>query len=141
MEPRYLGLDHGDARIGVALSDELAFLAHPLTTLAVKEGKVIARVAELVRQHAVAAVVLGLPRNMDGTSGPAATKVRLFGEELAAAIAPVPVHFWDERLSTVAASRALQQSGKNTRQQKSLIDQAAAQVILQGWLDSRSGGL
>lgn len=141
MKPRYLGLDHGDARIGVALSDELGFLAHPLTTLAVKEGRVVPRLADLVRQHEVAAVILGLPRNMDGSSGPAAAKVKAFGEELAAAIAPVPVHLWDERLSTVAASRSLQQAGKKARQQKSLIDQAAAQIILQGWLDSQGGGL
>lgn len=141
MTARVLGLDYGDARIGLALSDELGFLAHPHGTLHVKEGRVIERLTTLVREQKAAAVVVGLPRNMDGSSGASADKARAFAAELAAAIAPTPVHLWDERLSTVAAARSLQQAGKNARQQKKLIDQAAAQVILQGWLDSQSDGL
>lgn len=133
---RALGIDLGDARIGVALSDELGFLAHPLETLAVKEGKVAERIAQLAREKNATTIVVGMPRNMDGSFGPAATKAKTFIEQLSA-IAPCPVVPWDERLSTVAAQRNLQEAGRKARDQKKIIDQVAAQIILQSWLDAQ----
>ena len=131
-----LGIDHGEARIGLALSDDLGMLAHPLETIAVRETAPIPRIAEVVTREKVTQIVLGLPRNMDGTYGPAAEKIRAFAEQLRAAVS-CPVQLWDERLTSVAAQRALHESGRNAKQSRSVIDQVAAQLILQGWLDSQ----
>lgn len=134
---RSLGLDHGDARIGVAISDDLGMLAHPHSTIQVSEGGVIEKIAALVGKERVGTIVLGLPRNMDGTYGPAAEKVRAFAEKLRAAV-PCPVKMWDERMTTKAAQRGLHAAGKNTKQSREVIDQAAAVLILQGWLDAQA---
>ncbi len=134
---RSLGLDHGDARIGVAISDELGMLAHPHGTIHVAEGGVIEKIAALVAKERIGTIVLGMPRNMDGTYGPAAEKVRAFAEQLRAAVA-CPVKLWDERMSTKAAQRGLHAAGRNTKQSREVIDQAAAQFILQGWLDAQA---
>jgi putative Holliday junction resolvase len=134
---RALGIDHGDARIGLAISDELGMLAHPHSTLHVAEGDPIARIAALVEKEKIGQIVLGLPRNMNGTYGPAAEKVRAFADQLRAAV-PCPVQLWDERLTSVAAQRGLHEAGRNTKQSRAVIDQAAAQLILQGWLDSQA---
>ena len=135
---RILGIDLGDARIGLAISDELGMLAHPLETIRLKEVKdPHDHIARIVARDEVTAVILGLPRNMDGTYGPAAAKARAFADALRARI-NCPVHFWDERLTTVAAQRALHEAGRNTKQSRGVIDQVAAQLILQGYLDSKS---
>jgi putative Holliday junction resolvase len=134
---RSLGLDHGEARIGVAISDDLGMLAHPHSTIQVAEGNPIPKIAALVEKERIGTIVLGLPRNMDGTYGPAAEKVRAFAEQLRAAVA-CPIKMWDERMTTKAAQRGLHAAGKNTKQSRSIIDQAAAQLILQGWLDSQA---
>jgi putative Holliday junction resolvase len=134
---RVLGIDHGDARVGVAISDELGMLAHPLETIAVKDKDPVARVAELVADRGAGAVIVGLPRNMDGTSGPAAEKARAFAEKLRGFVT-CPVRLWDERLTTVAAQKALQAAGKNTKESRQVIDQVAAQMILQGWMDAQA---
>jgi len=86
--------------------------------------------------------VIGLPKNMDGSSGPAADKVRAFAEKLRGSVT-VPVRLWDERLTTVAAQRALHEAGRNAKESRAVIDQAAAQIILQGWLDAQAmnGGM
>jgi putative Holliday junction resolvase len=135
---RALGIDHGDARIGLAISDDLGMLAHPHSTLQVAEGDPIARIAALVEKEKIGQIVLGLPRNMNGTYGPAAEKVRAFAEKLRAAVPSCPVKLWDERLTTVAAQRGLHEAGRNLKQSRAVIDQAAAQLILQGWLDSQA---
>ena len=128
-----LGIDFGKSRIGVAISDELRMLAHPLETI--PAGKMaMERIAQLVREKKIDSVVVGLPRNMDGTFGPAATETEKFVEELRAAI-PCAVTKWDERMSTMAAHRALRDAGKKTRETRSYVDQVAAQMILQGYLD------
>jgi putative Holliday junction resolvase len=132
-----LGIDLGDARIGVAASDDLGMLAHPLETITATKGDPIARILELAASRGVAAIVIGMPRNMDGTYGPAATKAKEFIEKLRA-LTTLQIIAWDERLSTVAAQRSLQEAGRNTRNQKSVIDQVAAQIILQGWLDAQA---
>jgi putative Holliday junction resolvase len=134
---RALGLDHGDARIGVAISDELGMLAHPHSTIQVAEGDPIPKIAELVAKERIGTIVLGMPRNMDGSYGPAAEKVRAFAEQLRSAVA-CPIKLWDERMTTKAAQRGLHAAGRNVKQSREVIDQAAAQLILQGWLDSQA---
>lgn len=140
---RALGIDLGDVRVGVALSDELKFLAHPLETIDVRKTPVIPRIREIVTSRDVDAVVVGLPRNMDGSRGPAAEKATKFTEELRVALADpgITIVSLDERLTTVSAQRSLREAGRKAHEQKHIIDQAAAQVILQSWLDAQAGGL
>src|SRR5207249_11902270 len=130
-----LAIDFGRARIGVAVSDELQLLAHPLETIAANERS-IARVAEIVRERNVDHVVVGIPRQLSGKIGAAATEALRFAEKLRA-ILSCPVVAWDERLTTVAAHRALREAGKKTRATRDYIDQVVAQMILQGYLDRR----
>jgi len=135
---RALGIDHGDARIGLAISDELGMLAHPLETIHVKEiADPLARIAAIVARDKIGIIVLGLPRNMDGTYGPAAEKVRAFADKLRV-VCGCEVKLWDERLTSVAAQRSLHEAGRNVKQSRAVIDQVAAQLILQGWLDSQA---
>jgi putative Holliday junction resolvase len=133
---RILGLDFGRARIGVAISDELQMLAHPLETIPANQEPA-SRVAEIVREKQVDHVVAGIPRQMNGQIGTAATEVLEFVEKLRA-ILPCPVVTWDERLTTVAAHRALRDAGKKTRDTRGYVDQVAAQMILQTYLDRRA---
>jgi len=127
---RHLGLDVGDRRIGVALSDETAALASALTTLRRRDPRRdAAAVAELAARHEVAAVVVGLPLNMDGTRGPQAAKVLAFADGLRARL-DVPVVLQDERLTTVEAEERLREAGLGWRERKRLVDQVAAVVIL-----------
>ena len=135
---RYLGIDPGEARVGVAVSDELGLLAHPLETIDVRRTDPVARVAELVREKSAGAVVVGVPRNMDGSFGPAAEKSRAFIAALAPRVS-CRVVAWDERLTTVSAQRALREAGRKARDQKKVVDQAAAQILLQSWLDASAG--
>ena len=135
---RALGIDHGDARIGLAVSDELGMLAHPLETIHLREiTDPVAHIAAIVARDRIGMIVLGLPRNMDGSYGPAAEKVRAFAEKLRAAC-PCNLKLWDERLTTVAAQRSLHEAGRNAKNSREVIDQVAAQMILQGWLDSQA---
>jgi putative pre-16S rRNA nuclease len=131
-----LALDLGRVRIGAAISDDLQLLAHPLETIPANE-RAPSRVAEIVREKKVDHVVAGLPKQMDGQIGSAATEVLKFVEKLRALL-PCPVVTWDERLTTVAAHRALRDAGKTTRQTRGYVDQVAAQMILQNYLDSRT---
>ena len=131
-----LGLDFGRARIGVAMSDELQLLAHPLETIPANQQSA-SRVSEIVREKKIDHVVAGIPRQMNGQIGSAATEVLNFVEKLRA-ILPCPVFTWDERLTTAAAHRALRDAGKKTRQTRGYVDQVAAQMILQGYLDRRA---
>ena len=132
---RILGLDPGDARVGVAISDELGLLAHPLETIDVRKSDPVARVAALAAEKSVSAIVVGVPRNMDGSFGPAAEKSRAFIEALKTRVSCRIVP-WDERLTTVSAQRALRDAGRKAKDQRKVVDQAAAQIILQGWLDA-----
>lgn len=134
---RVLGVDHGQARIGLAISDELGMLAHPLETVAARPIDAAAkRVAQLAREKDVQAVVIGLPRHMSGESGTAAAEVNAFAAKLRPLL-KCEVVMWDERLTTTAAHRALRDAGKKTRSTRGVVDQVAAQMILQGYLDSR----
>jgi putative Holliday junction resolvase len=135
---RALGIDHGEARIGLAISDDLGMLAHPLETVHAKEiANPVQHIARIVDRDKIGIVILGLPRNMNGTYGPAAEHVRAFAEELRAAI-PCEVKLWDERLTSVAAQRSLHEAGRSVKQSREVIDQVAAQMILQGWLDAQA---
>ncbi len=131
-----LGLDFGRARIGAAISDQLQLLAHPLETIP-SNGQAPNRVAEIVRERKIDHVVVGLPRQMNGQIGNAATEVLGFAEKLRA-ILPCLVVTWDERLTTAAAHRALRDAGKKTRHTRGYVDQVAAQMILQSYLDNRA---
>jgi putative Holliday junction resolvase len=134
---RILAIDYGSTRIGLALSDPTGTLARPLPFVAAKADVKLAReIVELAQKNEVHLFVLGLPRNMDGTSGEAATKVQAFATVLGQAT-PLGIKLVDERLSTVQASRQLQESGKNTRKQRGQIDSESACVLLQGYLDSQ----
>jgi len=129
------GLDLGTKTIGVALSDRLLTVATPLET--VKRRKFTedaARLVEILRQREIAGVVLGLPRNMDGSEGPRCQSTRAFARNFSQ-LWDGPITFWDERLSTVAAERALLEADTSRRKRAELIDHVAASYILQGVLD------
>jgi putative holliday junction resolvase len=130
-----LALDFGRARIGAAITDELQLLAHPFETIPGNK-QAVSRIAEIVREKKIDHVVAGIPRQMNGQIGAAATEALQFVEKLRA-ILPCPVVTWDERLTTVAAHRALRDAGKKTRDTRSYVDQVAAQMILQSYLDWR----
>lgn len=131
-----LGIDYGSVRIGVAVSDELRMLAHPVETIPTGTNAV-RRIAEIVRDKKAESVIVGVPRMMSGALGQAAEHVQIFIEKLRGALS-CPIIPWDERLTTVAAQRALRDAGKSTRASRSYVDQVAAQMILQGYLDSRA---
>ncbi len=132
-----MGIDLGDARVGIAVSDDLGMLAHPVETIQVKAGRVVERILEIAQEKGTQTIVVGMPRNMDGSFGPAAQKTRDFIEALKSKTACRVVP-WDERLTTVSAQRSLHEAGKNARAQKAMIDQVAAQILLQSWLDSQT---
>jgi putative Holliday junction resolvase len=136
---RVLGLDLGDARIGVAISDPDRRVAVPLGTMHVGRppGELLA-IAELVRENRATLIVVGEPISLDGSRGSRATHAAAFAEALRAVI-EVPVVLHDERLSTVEAARGLQRAGMSAKRQRSVIDASAAQVILQSWLDVERG--
>ncbi|MBL3705027.1 Holliday junction resolvase RuvX [Sulfitobacter sp. BDSS02] len=130
-----MGLDLGDKTIGVAVSDLFGSVATPLET--VKRRKFTldaARLVELVEARQIGAIVLGLPRNMDGTEGPRCQSTRAFARNLVRLI-EMPIGFWDERLSTVAAERALLEADTSRKRRAEVIDHVAASYILQGALD------
>lgn len=133
---RTMGLDLGTKTIGVAVSDGLGLTAQGVTTVRRTSLKAdLAALATLAREHDVSRVVLGLPLNMDGSEGPRAEASRKFAEVLGTHLG-VPVELWDERLSTVAATRTLLEADVSRARRREVIDQVAAQFILQGWLDA-----
>lgn len=139
---RRLGIDVGSVRIGVASSDPDGILATPVETVArAKAGRDdsdIRRITALVAEYEAVEVIVGLPRTLRGEDGKATALVRGFARLLERRIAPVPVLFADERFSTVVAQASLRGSGVRARDQRAVVDQAAAVAILQAWLDERS---
>ena len=140
---RALGIDYGTARIGVAVSDDLGLLAHPLETVAAGDpDRAVARLAELIASRKIEHLVVGLPLHMNGAEGEAVARVRTFVAKLRPLLpGTVSVHEIDERLTTVSAMEKLHAAGRNAKNSKAIIDQAAAVEILQSWLDQRSGEL
>lgn len=135
---RYLGLDLGRARIGLALADDVLRTARPLSTLRHRsEAQDLAAIGDVAREYEVEHAVVGLPLNMDGSEGPAARHARAFAEKLAARLG-VRVELFDERLSTFEADTRLRDQGFSSRERRSRVDEEAAAVILQGWLDGRT---
>ncbi|MEO3975194.1 Holliday junction resolvase RuvX [Streptomyces sp. CAU 1734] len=134
---RRLAIDVGDARIGVASCDPDGILATPVETVPGRDVPAAHRRLKLiVEEYEPIEVVVGLPRSLSGGEGPAAVKIRAFAQVLAAGIAPVPVRLVDERMSTVTATQGLRASGVKSKKGRSVIDQAAAVVILQNALES-----
>jgi putative Holliday junction resolvase len=135
---RRLGIDVGSVRIGVACSDPDAILATPVETVRrERSGKHLRRLAKLVAELEAVEVVVGLPRTLADRTGPSALDAIELADALAQRIAPTPVRLADERLTTVAAQRSLRAAGVRAKEQRAVIDQAAAVAILQSWLDQR----
>lgn len=132
---RVLGLDLGDARIGVAISDDDRRMAVPLGTIHTGAPADLKAVARLVDEHVATVVVVGLPLSMSGERGSAAVKAGAFADALRS-ILSVPVELQDERLSTVEAERGLRDAGVTGRERRKVVDRTAATVILQAWLDA-----
>jgi putative Holliday junction resolvase len=135
-----LGLDPGEARIGVARSDPSGFLATPIETVRRGEGD-LDRIVALVAETEAVEIVVGLPRSLSGGEGPAAQRVRQFARLLARRVAPVTVRLCDERLTTVSAEAMLREQGRKGQRRRAVVDQVAAVLILQHALDTeRSSG-
>ncbi len=136
---RLLGLDVGSKTIGLALSDMTRAVATPLTTIKrTKFTKDAAELSEIIENHEIFALVIGLPLNMDGSEGPRAQSVRAFARNLSSHVS-LPVAFWDERLSTAAAERTLLEADASRKRRGEVIDKMAAAIILQGALDRLKG--
>lgn len=130
-----IGLDFGEKTIGVAVSDLMLSIATPLLTVRrTKFTEDAAALLKVIADRRIAGIILGLPRNMDGSEGPRAQATRAFARNLAR-LTPLPIGFWDERLSTVAAERALLEADTSRKRRKEVIDHVAAGYILQGVLD------
>lgn len=142
---RVLGIDYGDSRVGVALSDSLLITANSLGIVDAKQGRraVVTKIVELIQKHEVSTVVIGYPVNMDGSKGPRVKVTEKFARELkeaCQAVQPVEIIFWDERLTTRMADRAMIEMNVHQRQ-KGVSDEIAAMLILQNYLDSRRSGV
>ena len=135
---RIMGLDYGDRRIGVAVSDLFGWTAQGLEVIERRrEGIEFVRIAELVREYEVAEIVVGLPKNMDGSVGFRGDICIEFANKLKEQL-ELPIHLWDERLTTVSAERTLIEGNVSRKKRKQVIDKMAASLILQNYLDSKS---
>ena len=133
---RILCLDHGSKRMGIALSDELKMIATPLEFIPAEPfAKFLERLKEIIREKEVELVLVGMPRNMDGSYGPAALKVQEFAAVLRDAIV-TPIKTWDERLTSAQANRFLIQADVRRSDRKQKVDKTAAAILLQSYLDS-----
>ena len=139
-KPRYLGLDVGNRRIGVAVSDELGLTAQPVLTLERKRAAPgisrddLRSLARLARRFAVVGIVVGNPVHLSGNASPQATKTQAFATELGK-LSGVPIHLWDERLTTREAHQILYEAGHARQQHRRIVDQVAAALILQEFLE------
>lgn len=134
---RWLGIDYGERRIGVALSDPGHIIASPLHMIENNGGQAVRDVVQDCEDHDVERIVVGLPYNMDGSKGASAEYAEAFAEKLREA-AKRPVVMWDERLSTMTAEKALIEGGTRREKRKNLVDKIAAQVILQHYIDAQA---
>jgi putative Holliday junction resolvase len=135
---RIMGLDVGDRTIGVAVSDEMGWTAQGVETIKRQSNeKDFARLHALIEQYQVAEIVVGLPKNMNGTIGPRGEICQAFADQIAKRTS-LPVRLWDERLTTMAAERMLIAADVSRQKRKKVIDKMAATLILQGYLDARS---
>jgi putative Holliday junction resolvase len=135
---RLMGLDYGDKTIGIALSDELGWTAQGLEVIRRSSSeKDLARLREVIEQYNVHELVVGLPKNMNNTIGPRAEMCIAFAEYLQE-VFEMPVHLWDERLTTVSAQRMLIEADVSRKKRKQVIDKMAAALILQNYMDSKT---
>lgn len=133
---RVLALDHGTKRVGLAISDEMGMIAQPLTfLLAEPVAELLEGLKKVVAEKNVEQILVGIPRNMDGSYGPAAEKARKFVDQLKGALT-IPIRTWDERLTSVQANKAMIQGGLRREERKLKADQTAAAILLQSYLDS-----
>ena len=133
---RILAIDHGTKRIGIAVSDELKMIAQPLEYIPAEPfADFLSRLNELLKDKQVEQILVGMPRNMDGSYGPAALKVQDFVAALRGAVA-VPIQLWDERLTSAQANRFLIQGNVRREKRKEKVDKTAAAILLQSYLDS-----
>ena len=133
-----MGLDYGDKTIGVAVSDELGWTAQGVEVIRRKSKEEDReRLAGLIREYGMDEIVVGMPKNMNGTVGPRGEVSLEFADRLREWFG-LPVHLWDERLTTVAAQRTLIEADVSRKKRKGVIDKMAAQLILQGFLDSKT---
>lgn len=132
---RIMAIDYGDAHTGIAVSDATGFLAGYTTTIHSRKAEVVLEeIARLVKEHGAEELVMGFPKNMDGTEGPRAELYRAFADQIEALTGIKPV-LWDERRTTVDAHRILFEAGKNAKKRKKTVDAVAATLILEGYLD------
>ncbi len=130
-----LGIDYGEARIGIAATDVCGILAHPVESIHCHKVHALDRIAELAEQKGIRTLVLGLPLLMDGTEGTACAKVRAFGAKLHARLPHLPLVYMDEYLTTTIAQEKLHKAGKKAKDFRPIIDQAAAVEILNEWMN------
>jgi putative Holliday junction resolvase len=136
---RILAIDHGTKRMGIAISDELGMIAQPLEFIPAEPfADFLERLNEILKQKPVELILVGMPRNMNGSYGPAALKVQEFVAVLKDAVT-IPIQTLDERLTSVQANRFLTEAELGGRRRKEKVDKSAAAVLLQGYLDSRAG--
>ena len=135
---RYLGLDVGSKRIGVAVSDELGLTAQPVLTLERRSSRRedLRSLARLCRRYGVVGIVVGNPLHLSGEAGDRAAKTKVFADALGE-LAGLPIHYWDERLTTQAAHQILYEAGRKRQEHRGVVDQVAATLILQGFLDAK----
>ncbi|MFS0775863.1 Holliday junction resolvase RuvX [Neobacillus sp. 3P2-tot-E-2] len=137
---RIMGLDVGSKTVGIAISDELGWTAQGLKTLKIDEEKSkfgFDEIGQLIKEYGISQVVIGLPKNMNGTIGPRGEASKRYAEEIENQFA-VPTILWDERLTTMAAERVLLEADVSRKKRKKVIDKMAASMILQGYLDSKN---
>jgi putative Holliday junction resolvase len=133
---RILAIDHGTKRMGIAISDEMRTIAQPLEYIAAEPlDKFFDRLAQIIAEKQISLIVVGVPRNMDGTYGPAAAKVQEFVAALKDVVT-VPIKSWDERLTSVQANRYLIEADVRRSKRKEKVDKTAAAILLQSYLDS-----
>jgi putative holliday junction resolvase len=131
-----MAIDHGSKRMGIAISDELRIIAQPLEFIESEPfDKFLERLKQIIREKEVSQIIVGIPRNMDGSYGPAALKVQEFVAVLKDAV-PLPIKSWDERLTTVQANRYLIEADVRRSRRKEKVDKTAAAILLQSFLDS-----
>jgi putative holliday junction resolvase len=137
--PRILGLDVGSKRIGLAISDPLGITAQGLETLQRQNKRSdFAQLEQVIREHRVAEIVIGLPLRMTGAEGIQAEKMQGFADQIRRRFR-LPVHLWDERLSSAQANRLLRETDMSIKRRGEVVDQMAAVLILQSWMDARGG--
>ncbi|AOZ91857.1 Holliday junction resolvase RuvX [Paenibacillus crassostreae] len=135
---RIMGLDYGDRRIGVSVSDMFGWTAQGLEVIERRRENIeFERIAEIVREYDIAEIVVGLPKNMDGTVGFRGDICIEFADKLKE-LTKLPIHLWDERLTTVSAERTLIEGNVSRKKRKQVVDKMAASLILQNYLDSKS---